>query len=1037
MFRRSIASAASVPIRQSAGLSTSTTTSNTPLSDFRMQNGVPTSQFDPQDAWQAFKTLCDSDHAPKLELEELFTFSDKLSKCDSVAMSSEDAMELGTRLKHVVEMLKRSRPFKRREEEFRFRCISLQSSFLYGDIEALDELGTLHSDLANRDHCSLLLETYKRAFRFLLRRDSPERAFEFFLSHINMLSKVSKGAKENRGVAARGGPFFEELAVALRNMPSPAAFLTKKGQEWDQRAVYSAGRLMLHILCGDHLAEEALAVYEELEKQGIHLPFHLCHELLRALVKRRLYTQANAIYASMEPIHGTDAEKRSYLQTGLYLHAHQGDVDGAEECFSRLSSVGNIRPEDMALIMHASAENGDTKRVLELFDNFFQQEYPGPTRVEPNVYHFSTVIYAYARRDDFDGMSEWFSRMISSGFTPNTTVYNIVMNSFAERGEVEGMHALLEQMRSRHIPPNLVTYTTMIKVLAQRRDVLAAEALYKSMIREGIEPDTIVVSTLMNAHVEAGSWKGVVRVFDFLRTTPTKRLRLGTHVFNNLLKAYVLIGAPLEIVTDLFQRFESVGMKPTVHTFALLVQSACDAGRMDVAAKLFAEVEYLADDWRTNIRIDVYILTIIMAGYLRLGKKKEARAVYDEMQERGIKPTAITYGTIIKAYANTRTEESIRIAQEFLTSLISGPEKKSRWDKRTGGRLSALSAIYTPLMNAYVQRLNAEEVERLYSQYLDGDQEPTIETLTLLLDLYRRLGEIDKVHEVWPQILELALARSATVDSFLDPRDTQSVLFATQRRGDLLCVPLSIYIDAVSTAGQHIEIAHTWNFLRQEGFQFDAHNWNHLVVALVRAGQPERAFEVLEKVILPYQVQARTITRTRSENITSPLLYENESDIKEKLEEPLVNHALRDSQHRSRIVKRLRRRTLEPGELDDFVHELHLMQQISPVWNVWRPHGITLSLLARVLDRLHSGRPIKATKNRTESGETQTNLEDDVQQQVIFVREVLDRIYKNYPRAVQAVQNREYQWQAHQERRREKRFTGYIKSSYSDDTSIN
>ena len=27
--------------------------------------------------------------------------------------------------------------------------------------------------------------------------------------------------------------------------------------------------------------------------------------------------------------------------------------------------------------------------------------------------------------------------------------------------------------------------------------------------------------------------------------------------------------------------------------------------------------------------------------------------------------------------------------------------------------------------------------------------------------------------------------------------------------------------------------------------------------------------------------------------------------------------------------------------------------------------------------------------------------------------------------------------QAHQERRREKRFTGYIKSSYSDDTSIN
>lgn len=1022
MFSRGIASAASVPIRQAAGLSTLTSSDDQSLLfTFRLLNNVPESQFDPQDAWQAFTSLCDSGQVASLELKEVFAFSNKLANSDSVLSSLEDAMGLSSRLQRVVGELEERRPFNSSNDEFHFLCTKIQLESLRGSAkDALKGLEDLDFVLTKQWHHTLFLETYKHVFRCLLRTDSPERAFEFFLTHIDQLVQTSKGAGEKKGITGRGGAFFEEISSALRHMVSPAKVLTRKSGQWSRSVLGSAGRAMLHVFCAERLMEEALAVYEEHEKLGMTLSFTLRHELIQTLARTRMYPQANMLYASMEPLPGAIyQEKYSYFTTGLYLHAHQGNVDGTEECFSQLSSLGDIKPQHMNLLMHASAENGDTKRVLELFDSFFLQKSYGRTMANPNSHHYSTVIYAYARFDDFDGMSEWFTKMVSEGFKPDVSVYNIVMNSFAERGDVDGMNALLVQMRAAHIPPDLITYTTMIKLLAQRRDLLAAEAMFKGMLREGIEPDTIVVSALMNAHVEAGSWKGVVRIFDYLRSTPTKRLRLDTHVFNNLLKAYVLIGAPLEVVTDLFQRFETVGMKPTNHTFALLIQSACDSKRMDIAMKLFTEMEYLADDWRTNVHVNAYALTIIMAGYLRLGDRREARAVYEDMQRRGIQPTGITYGTIIKAYSNSRSEESLQIAKDFLASLTSSePTDRSQWDERTGGRLSTLSAIYTPLMNAFVRHLNADEVERLYSEYLDDKQETTIETLTLLLDLYRRLGDVEKVHELWPQILELAMERSTKVDSLLDPQDKQTQLFKTQRRGDYLCVPLSIYIDAISSAGQHLEIAHTWNFLRQEGFQFDAHNWNHLVVALVRAGQPERAFEVMEKVILPYQEQAKTILRTRSEDVKSPLLYDDEEDIQEKLDEPVVDHALRNGRERARVVRSLSRRDIQPGEPDDFAHELHVMQQISPLWNIWRPHSITLSILSRVLERLHSGRPIKALKSPSEDPEAQEELNSDEQAQMKFARDILNRINANYPRAVQVVQGWEYRQQSRGRARR-------------------
>ncbi len=468
---------------------------------------------------------------------------------------------------------------------------------------------------------------------------------------------------------------------------------------------------------------------------------------------------------------------------------------------------------------------------------------------------------------------------------------------------------------------------------------------------------------------------------------------------NTLLKAYVLIGAQLDRVTTIFQSLGASHLKPTDHTFALLIQCACEAGRMDVAARLFVEMERLAGDWSSGLRVNAYVMTILMSGYLRLGEKARAKAIYEDMIQRGIKPTSVTYNSIISAYANEKSTESIRIAMDFLETITSDVANDPMWASPKRGFLSSLEHVHNPLLDVFSNNLNAGEVERLYERMLaiDGGK-PTVSSLTLLLDANRRSGNIEGVMEVWAQIFELGL-KFFDSNVVLKASEHLSLQLRSHRRTDVLAVPLSIYVDAMSASGRHVEIAETWVRMQEHGFQFDSHNWNHLVVALVRAGQPERAFHIVENVIMEYKSQADYKTRDRLDDVLSPLLFTNERDVEIALSEPPIPND-RGARKRRELVDKTRRVEMPINEEEeDYVHDLQVLQQISPAWNTWRPHNATLSVLSHTLNRLESGRPLSLQPSQNKSDDPDSSL-----------REAIDtarRIHDLYPRTVQWI----YAWE--------------------------
>ncbi|KAG1815661.1 uncharacterized protein BJ212DRAFT_1272581 [Suillus subaureus] len=967
-----------------------------------------THPFNLDDVWNAYQMLVDSDDHQYLKPLDVLNFAQKLSAAVEAGGEGNGGVsyfrEWGTRLAALNERLESIFEKHSSEHVTKLKLVARASAFL-GDLDRAIITAHELSDLLADGRREELMEIYGTLIRLMTLHQDGEHVLDFVLAEwtnigVHLLPLSTR--LQYLHIDVKTSSLQDTIYSTLANIPDAASLLARRrhlGLETRQRM----GVLLLDVFCWEALAEDAYALLKEMRAQRISIQVDLQLQVVRSLVRADSFIRANELYRTISK--STNTRHKFFISTGMFLAAHQGDIDRAEEYYSQLNTARWITLQDKAILMHAYAVAGRVGKVVELFHEFFPNPKNGP---KPSIVHYTIVVYAHAERADYDGLNFWLQAMSKAGLVPDIYVYSIILKSFSARGEVESVSAVLDQMRAAKIMPTRVLYTTVISLLAHRRDPVSAEAIYKRALREGITPDRKMITSLMNAHVEAGSWAGVVRVFDYLKSSRTPRLRLSIEVYNTLLKAYVLIGAPFHVVSTIFRKLEAMGVQPNGRTYTLIIQSACDAGYMNIANKIFTEMQAAAKDWQTTYRVDAFVLTIIMAGHLRLGDKRRAKVVYDDMCERGIQPTSATFHHILRAYGNERTEESFQIAEGFLKTIMAGESSASWIPPQT--RAAALEHVYGPLMIAYTKTDKPEEVERLFQSMLDAGGEPSLGSLSVLLDAYRRSSDIEAIHGLWPQIWQLALRFSKT-DSLFDGED-DNPSDPTKRQGNLLCVPLSIYIDALSAAGEHFVIAEMWGKARSHGFSFDSHNWNHLAVALVRAGEPERAFEIVERVLLPYQRQSEGVLRDRDLSPDSPLTFDvSPADVSK----PVSQSPMHRSERRAYQSKVATKRSGDALEMDptsdDFAHPLHILHQISPSWNVWRPHRAVLDLLSGVLRHLESGTPVQPVGDRSSAPQALEPNSGGGFTRGYLAREMLDRIYLNYPDTIQAIRLHE-RWTA-------------------------
>ncbi|KAG6903397.1 hypothetical protein C0995_005420 [Termitomyces sp. Mi166 len=964
---------------------------------FQRITQLPRSEVDLDHAWNVYRASKQYD----LPLSTKMSFVDKYISAaelryqsSSSENSADDIDSLGENALSILDDLKSDISPGSRFDQWRL-TLQTRALALRGDYEGATKV------LRDADHIPLspqlklgITYAYEMILTSIIRRGGNVRAMEYIgdqwkgiFPHIRLSAFGTNTEGRQRVVSLR------KLATHIAaEIDEPLPFLEKEG--WDKKRREDIGTFFIVALSGADLATEGLEVFSAMQRLNLDVPRKFQFMLIRSLARRNASMSTaldmyKSIYQSEKDL--------PYLRLGVYLYARKGDIEALEDCFNKVKALAAPGVDDIASLIHGYAMTYDVKRAEETFEEFFPCDENGKRTNSPRISHYAAVINAHARKEACDQkrISFWLKDLANADMVPNEFVFTIVLNAFAAAGDFESTMALLGQMREAGIRPNVVTYTIVITLLAHRKDPVGAEAVFKRALKEGVTPDNRMIVALMNAHVEGGSWQGVIRAYDYLMAARVTAFSL--EVYNTLMKAYVLIGAPFNIVYKFFKRLERTKVKPDAYTYSLLVQSACDAGLMKIAADIYYDMR----ERRTldrNLDANVYILTILMAGFLQHGDNVRAQKVYREMLELGINPSPITYRAILQAYGNERSKKSLEIAEQFIKSLVAVPEEERTWKKPKYDSLSALHHLYGPVIHGWARMQSPEDVERVFQDLQNSGGTPSIGTLTALMDVYRRTFNIDAVREIWPSIQELGL--KFTSKDWMTPEDGPSEI-TRGIRGNILCVPLSIYIDALSAAGEHSEIAGIWKDLRGRGFSFDSHNWNHLSVAMVRAGEVERAFEVIERVIIPYQELSINSRKMRDRSPSSPLLSDALTEGQEEEEEEVPSVPAVRSVNRQTAAKISRSRTrdmegfqIDEDHNDDFAYHLHILHQISPSWATWKAHKATLSVLLMAFNSLHDGRLVRPT------GTTKEYEDEDESSNA---REMLHRIYSKCPKTIQLV----------------------------------
>ncbi|KAG8953671.1 hypothetical protein FRC04_001875 [Tulasnella sp. 424] len=699
-----------------------------------------------------------------------------------------------------------------------------------------------------------------------------------------------------------------------------------------------------HCCAGE--GEMALRLFNDLAEHGLHLSFSLRLEVIRALLGDALVQEASSLLALETEV--LRAREVLQLQKALDLAIQARNSLTEKQLRSILAEKGvaqetlNTQAESLP-VTSASGSQPNASLGARMTEDEKRKALLQATQ----------SIHG-ARRNEAQ-MVAVFRQTLLQGIPPDTAMYNALLSGLARRDDIEGVNRLLQMMEMSGVQKDVRTYTIVISMYARREDAISAERMANQALENGVRFDGRLFHALIMAYVSTESWEAVTRLFEDLQDDSKCATSLSSpFVLDSLLMAYVAMGVPFPTVEEFFrQKLPQYGVKPSTSMYIHVIRSATDAGRLREAASLLQELREKSADPSSGLALEPRAVAIVLAGFLNAGHWRETKALYAQGGMLHQAWDDVSAPIVLQAANRLPRRLRRRILRTLFPRAVSmrqrgrhGAEQQSEEDDRS--RAIRLERVLLPIMQTQALRHKPDAVKELHQKLIQAGGEPSLLSLSILLDAYRRVGNISAAKAVWEEIFY-----KAQDEAFEHRGDFQTDPPQITRR-HILSIPLSTYLDALVAAGAHGTVIKVWDSVRQAGFGYSPANWNTFAVALIAAGRPLEAFQVVERCLTTVE------SPTRNSNIV--------------LDEALANTIAgtrRSPGHRRRAAFEARRLKERQGEAwtdalasGDVTSPLKFISQRSGYHNRWRPSAATLMALKNVVIRLQHGHMIHPKSKR-------------------------------------------------------------------------
>ncbi|XAR61614.1 hypothetical protein NMG60_11016080 [Bertholletia excelsa] len=323
---------------------------------------------------------------------------------------------------------------------------------------------------------------------------------------------------------------------------------------------------------------------------------------------------------------------------------------------------------------------------------------------EPDVFSFSTVIYASSKLNRFDHVLSLFHRMLCRsvvpdshvipcavkactglsdllsgkqvhgislvcGATSDSFVQSSLINMYIKSGQLTDARKMLDEMSE----PNLVCWSALISGYARQGYVSDAKEAFEEMRNAGIEPNLVCWNGIITGFNQSGYYLESVSMFQKMHLHGTRPdsysvssvlasvgdledLNLGVQIHSYLIKQG--IGQDICVASALIDMYGKCGcssqMSQVFYEMEQLDIGVCNAmvtglsrnGLVDEALAMFRQFQ------GNGVDLNVLSWTTMITCCTQNGKDMEALDLFREMQIVGVKPNSVTILCMIPACGN-------------------------------------------------------------------------------------------------------------------------------------------------------------------------------------------------------------------------------------------------------------------------------------------------------------------------------------------------------------------------------------------------
>ncbi|KAG2300599.1 hypothetical protein Bca52824_037071 [Brassica carinata] len=186
-----------------------------------------------------------------------------------------------------------------------------------------------------------------------------------------------------------------------------------------------------------------------------------------------------------------------------------------------------------------------------------------------------------------------------------------------------------------------------------------------------------------------------------------------------LIRRYARAG----MVQQAIQAFEyATSYDPELKLLEVLLDSLCKEGHVTEASMYMERRRRMDSNWIPSVRI----FNILLNGWFRARKLKQAENLWGEMKEMNVKPTVVTYGTLIEGYCRMRRVE---IAMEVLEEM-----------KLAEMELSYM--VFNPIIDGLGEAGRLQEALGMMERFFVCVSGPTIVTYNSLVKNFCKAGDL-------------------------------------------------------------------------------------------------------------------------------------------------------------------------------------------------------------------------------------------------------------------------------------------------------